>query len=131
MEESSATEASEVKASISAEDALTLVSSSIDIDLAGITVEFFPPDTAHPEVRASPRLLTIDTAKAKAATTASRHEESVSVATDSVESKAERAAAARESTTSQAQAAAAPEWAVCAACLICAILTAIYLYKKL
>jgi len=87
-----------VKASMSVEDVLSLLTSSTDIDLAGITVEFFPPDTAYPDARASPKSLTIETAKAHNETCASTHEASAAVKEDTVNVKLRQASAAAKDT---------------------------------
>ncbi len=47
---------------------LSLISASRELDLSGIKVEFFPPDSVHPDSRAAPKSLTIETAKAKEST---------------------------------------------------------------
>ena len=40
----------------SAATVLDLLRSASDIDLSGITVNFFPPDSLHPYIRAVPKL---------------------------------------------------------------------------
>lgn len=47
---------------------LSLISASRELDFSGIKVEFFPPDSVHPDSRAAPKSLTIETAKAKEST---------------------------------------------------------------
>lgn len=46
-------------------DVLSLFSSTHELDLSGIRLEFFPPDSAHPDARAAPKALTIESVKAK------------------------------------------------------------------
>lgn len=46
-------------------DVLSLFSSTHELDLSGVRLEFFPPDSAHPDARAAPKALTIESAKAK------------------------------------------------------------------
>lgn len=53
---------------------LSLISDSRELDLSGIKVEFFPPDSVHPDSRAAPKSLTIETAKAKESTEQATHE---------------------------------------------------------
>lgn len=53
---------------LSKDEILSLISASRELDLSGIKVEFFPPDSVHPDARAAPKSLTIETAKAKEST---------------------------------------------------------------
>lgn len=53
---------------LSKDEILSLISASRELDLSGIKVEFFPPDSVHPDSRAAPKSLTIETAKAKEST---------------------------------------------------------------
>ena len=41
---------------------LSLFSSVTDLNLSGVTVDFYPPDSAHPDARASPKSISIDKA---------------------------------------------------------------------
>lgn len=89
--DSTAIDVSEVKASISAEEVLTLINTSTDIDLEGITVEFYPPDTAHPDARAAPKSLNIASARARNDTQAAQHEAAAAIEKDTVNVSIERA----------------------------------------
>lgn len=53
---------------LSKDEILSLISASRELDLSGIKVEFFPPDSVHPDSRAAPKSLTIETARAKEST---------------------------------------------------------------
>lgn len=53
---------------LSKDEILSLISASRELDLSGIKVEFFPPDSVHPDSRAAPKSLTIESAKAKEST---------------------------------------------------------------
>lgn len=44
---------------------VSLLNTTTDIDITGITLEFFPPDSLHPDGRASPKKLSIDKADIK------------------------------------------------------------------
>lgn len=50
------------------DEILSFISASLELDLSGIKVEFFPPDSAYPDARAAPKALTIENAKAKEST---------------------------------------------------------------
>lgn len=82
--ETAVVESNEVKASVSSEEILSLINSSSDIDLEGITVEFFPPDSAHPHARAAPKAVRIESAKAKTETNAAKHEVAAVNESDSI-----------------------------------------------
>lgn len=66
--------ADEVKGSVAMIDILSLISASRELDLSGIKVEFYPPDSVHPDSRAAPRSLTIENAKAKESSEQATHE---------------------------------------------------------
>lgn len=53
---------------LSKDEILSLISASRELNLSGIKVEFFPPDTAHPDARAAPKSLTIENAEAREST---------------------------------------------------------------
>lgn len=65
----------EVHDSHMADDILSLLSASRELDLSGIKVEFFPPDSVHPDARAAPKSITIENAKAKETTEQTSHEQ--------------------------------------------------------
>lgn len=83
-------EVSEVKASISAEEVLTLINTTTDIDFEGITVEFYPPDSVHPDARAAPKSLNIASARARNDTKAAQHETAAAIEKDTVNVSIER-----------------------------------------
>lgn len=58
-----------------ADDIFSLLSASRELDLSGIKVEFFPPDSVHPDARAAPKSITIENAKAKETTEQTSHEQ--------------------------------------------------------
>lgn len=106
--DSTAVAVTQVKASMSAEDVLSKLTSSTDIDLTGITVEFFPPDTAHPDARAAPKSLKIETAKAHNDTHASTQQHRTAAEKDTVNVKARQSRATAKDTRSEAKALSPP-----------------------
>lgn len=56
-------------------DILSLLSVSREFDLSGIKIEFFPPDSAHPDSRAAPKSVTVETAKVKDTSEQAIHEQ--------------------------------------------------------
>lgn len=129
--DSTAVAVSEVKASISAEDVLSSLTSSTDIDLAGITVEFYPPDTAHPDVRASPKSLKIESAKAKNETAAARQEARTAVDTASINATLQQASAQSKTTHTDANILHPSDWVIIFGLLgVIAILFIILIIKQ-
>lgn len=53
---------------LSTDEILSIFTGSRELDLSGIKVEFFPPDSTHPDSRASPKSFTIETISAKEST---------------------------------------------------------------
>lgn len=53
--------------SLTNDDILSFVSTSRDLDLSGISVEYYPPDSIHPYARPSPKSIRIEQAKSKEA----------------------------------------------------------------
>lgn len=56
-------------------DILSLLSTLREVEMSGIKVEFFPPDSIHPDSRAAPKAITIENAKAKESTEQATHEQ--------------------------------------------------------
>lgn len=63
-----------VKDSAFMHDVISILSASRELDLSGIKVEFYPPDSVHPDSRAAPSSLTIENAKAKESSEQATHE---------------------------------------------------------
>lgn len=61
---------------LSKDEILSLISASRELNLSGVKVEFFPPDSVHPNSRAAPKSLTIENAKAKESTEQATYETS-------------------------------------------------------
>ena len=59
---------------LSKNEIFSLISASRELELSGIKVEFFPPDSVHPDARAAPKSLTIENAEAKESTEQATHE---------------------------------------------------------
>ena len=110
--DSTAINVTEVKASMSAEEILSLINSSTDIDLSGITVEFFPPNSAHPDARAAPKSLKINNAKAKNQTNASKHEVASVAEQDTVNVSISQSSAMAQSTRSDTKILSPLDWVI-------------------
>ena len=57
--------ATEATQKLSYDDILSLINASRELELSGITVEFFPPDSLRPDSRAAPKSVKIESAKSK------------------------------------------------------------------
>lgn len=66
--------AAESVSTLSKDEILSLISASRELDLSGIKIEFFRPDSIYPDSRAAPKSLTIESAKAKESTEQATHE---------------------------------------------------------
>lgn len=98
--DSTAVEVSAAGELVSVDDVLSVISASTDIDLSGVTVEFFPPDTAHPYIRAAPKSLKIESARACNDTKAARHEVATVNDKDTVNISIEQSIASAQDTRS-------------------------------
>lgn len=85
---------------LSKDEILSLISASRELDLSGINVEFFPPDSVHPNSRAAPKSLTIENAKAKESTEQATHETAAVDEQKTVNISAQSAASLQQDTQS-------------------------------
>lgn len=53
---------------VASDEILSFINASKELDLLDISVEFFPPDSTHPDARAAPKKLTVGRAQAKEST---------------------------------------------------------------
>ncbi len=113
---------------MSSEEILSLLNSSTDIELSGITVEFFPPDTAHPDARAAPKSLKIDNAKARNETNASNHEVSSAAEQDTVNVSISKSSASAQTTKSDTKILSPLDWVVLSTIPIAFILLIIAIF---
>lgn len=80
------------------DDILSVITASSELELSGITVEFFPPDTVRPDSRAAPKSIKIENAKAKESTEQATHEQATVDGQKTVNLSAQSSAAASENT---------------------------------
>jgi len=131
MVDSTAVEVSAAKESVSVDDVLSVISASTDIDLSGVTVEFFPPDTAHPCIRAAPKSLKIESARAGNDTKAARHEVATVDDKDTVNASKWQATATAQSARSDYDILRPSDWVVFSSILAVIIILFIILIIKL
>lgn len=123
-------EITEAKTSLSTDEILSLINSSRELDLSGITVEFFPPDSAHPAARAAPKSMTIDNAKAKEKSNAATHQVTTVEENDTVNVNLAQSSAKAESSRSDVDLLRPADWVViCSILAAIVILTIVLLFK--
>jgi len=127
--DSTAVEVTAAKESVSVDDMLSVINASTDIELSGITVEFFQPDTVRPGIRANPRRLKIARAKACNDTKAARHEVAVVNDKDSVNVNFNRTTATAKNTWKEYDMQKLSDWVIPMA-ILAAIAIAIALLVK-
>lgn len=103
-------EVAESRVSNSTDEILSLLNSSTEFNISGITIDFFPPDSAHPDARAAPKSLKIDNAKAKNETNASKHEVSTSAEKDTVNVLISKSTASAQATKSDTKILSLLDW---------------------
>ena len=122
--------ASESVSKTSDAEILSLFSASRELDLTGITVEFFPPDTAHPDARAAPKSLTIETAKAKESTGQATKKTAAVDEQKTVNLSAQSAVSLRQDTQSYNYLLRPSDWVIFVSLLCAIIIAIIYLIIK-
>lgn len=82
--------------SLAHSDILSVLSASRELDLADIRVEFYPPDSAHPDSRAAPRSLTIGVARSRSQAEHTTHESVDMAAKETVNLSAQSSSASQQ-----------------------------------
>lgn len=95
---------------MTAEEVLTWLTCSTEIDLSGISVEFYAPDTTSPGARASPKSLTIADAKMRRGTQAARYESRSEYGQDTENVEAEASTKSATDTFTEKTAFTPPRW---------------------
>lgn len=139
--DSTKVEIKEVKSVLSTDEILYLLNSSRELDLSGITVEFFPPvidgvawlgqDSAHPDSRAAPKSLTIDNAKAKERSDAATHQVATVGEEDTVNVNLAQSSAKSESTRSDTAILRPSDWVIISSLLALILLLSIILFIRI
>lgn len=52
--------ATQSESALTTEEIISIITSSCELDIGGIKVEFYPPDSVHPPARAAPKTLSIE-----------------------------------------------------------------------
>lgn len=126
--DSTSVEVAESRMSNSTDEILSLLNSSTEFDVSGITIEFYPPDSAHPDVRAAPKTLSIDNAKARNETNASKHEVSTAAEKDTVNVSISQSTASAQATKSDNKILSPLDWVVVSTIPIAIILLIIAIF---
>lgn len=121
---------SEIEATHSTDDLLSLISSSRELDLSGITVEFFPPDSVHPDSRAAPKSIKIENAKAKESTEQATHEQATVDEQKTVNLSAQSSTAVAENTRTDNDLLRPPDWVLFFSILSAIIINSLIYFIK-
>ncbi len=84
--------------SLTVDDVRSLITSSLALDLSGITVEFFPPDSTRPDAVGAPKAINIANAKAKASAARDTHRHTTADEQEAESLSAQSSASASENT---------------------------------
>lgn len=114
----------------SAASVLDLLRSAADIDLSGITVDFFPPDTLHPDARAAPRSIHIDKAHVKEASDAVTLKSTEVVADETVNLHSDTSTELKQESKSDVNALSPPGYVLVFSILIAILLVSTFVYFK-
>lgn len=125
------TEISEASASQSTDDILSLINSSSEFDISGITVDFFPPDPEHPDARAAPKSLTIENVKAKENTDATTHQMTSVQETDTVNVNLRQSSASTQYSRSDTDLLRPADWVIFFSIFAAVIILTILIILKL
>lgn len=117
--------------SLTNDDILSFVSTSRDLDLSGISVEFFPPDSALPYARPSPKSIRVEQAKSKEAADESTLQRSSADERQDVSVASASAKSSRLDSRSSNDFLRPADWVQLAAILGAVIVCSILLYFKL
>jgi len=129
---------------ISTDEILSIINSSRELDISGITVEFYPPvidgvawlgqDSAHPDIRAAPKSLSIDNAKAREQAQAATHQTAATAGEDTVNVQLRQSAAQMRTSDSATDTLRPADWvtliSILTAVIIPAIIIIIYKLRR-
>ncbi len=114
----------------SAATVLDLLRSVSDIDLSGITVNFFPPDSLHPHIRAVPKSIHIDKAHVKESSDAATLKSTEVIDKETVNLRADTATESKQESTSDVNALSPPGYLLVISILIAIVLVSTFVYFK-
>lgn len=109
-----------IASTLSKEDILSIFSASRELDLSGIKVEFYPPDSVHPNSRAAPKSFSIENVKAKESAEGTTHATAAVEEQETVNLSAQSSSAIQQDSRSNTDILHPPDWV-----LLCSILSAI------
>lgn len=114
--------------SVAREEVGSVISISRDLDLSGIKVEFFPPDSAS--ARPVPKSITIESAKAKASERQLSVEQTTVAELKAVTLRADTASELKQESTSDVNALSPPGYLLFFSILISIVLISTFVYLK-
>lgn len=113
---------------------LSLLRSDTDIDISGITIDFFPPvlnqDSMHPDIRAVPKSIHIDNANISNKTNAVKLEEDKVNRNETVNLHADTSSKTTHEAKLENNALSPPDWLLALSIVISIALISVFLYFK-
>lgn len=114
----------------SAATVLDILRSASDINLSGITVNFFPPDSLHPDIRAVPKSIHIDKANVKETSDAATLKSAEVNDDETVNLRADASTESKQESTSDVNALSPPGYVLVFSILISIVLVSTFVYFK-
>lgn len=114
----------------SAATVLDLLRSASDINLSGITVNFFPPDSLLPDIRAVPKSIHIDKANVKETSDAATLKSTEVNDDESVNLRVDTSTESKQESTSDVNALSPPGYVLVFSILISIVLVSTFVYFK-
>ncbi len=112
------------------DDLLTLLKTTCEMDISGLRLEFYPPDSTTPGARASPKALTIDNLKAAENTSAMEHEVMAVDDKETVNLSTRNDTSCSDTTLSEVNAFHPPDWAIIAGVILLILIAATICYLR-
>lgn len=114
----------------SAATVLDILRSASDINLSGITVNFFPPDSLHPDIRAVPKSIHIDKANVKETSDAATLKSAEVNDDENVNLRVDASTESKQESTSDVNALSPPGYVLVFSILISIVLVSTFVYFK-
>lgn len=108
---------------------LSVLHSLVVVDIAGISVEFFPPDSLHPDIRAIPKAIHIDSVNISSKTNATRLEEDKVKSKETVNLHSTTSSKSKKKSKSEFNSFSL-NWFITFSIIIAAVLVSIFIYFK-
>lgn len=109
---------------------LTMLQSQTDIDISGVTVDYFPADSLHPDIRATPSRIRIDKINVKQHSDVAQSSETATSAKETEDLLSDSKSEDRQDTKADRYALSPPSWFLFFSIIITTICISAYLYHR-